>query len=265
MDPALQQAPAPCRDPDAWRTTGDVRYPYMGVDTAVVEVPDLLPDLALLKQAFDLAPTTPVPNGSIGYDSPAETTYRQELGQLAQAAKFFARGPAKTRGQINALGAAAVKILTSTIPKLYTEDARRLGFPLSSPLPDKPPYNRPEAAIGRDNLRHDIIDAYVQAAQLLWCAQFGMAQVEAYQANRDEYEAPMKPSPGGLVDPAWTQYEPVDFDALDEWGITKDFGTGPEPVTELPEEEQPETGGGGAGAIAIVAALGIGAFLLLRK
>lgn len=265
MDPALQKAPAPCRDADAWRTSGDVRYPYLGTDVAVVEIFDLLPDRAKLKQAFDLTPTQPVPIGSIGWDTAQEKEYRNELSRLGQKAKFFAKGSSQARDQINALGAAATTILTVTIPKLYSEDARLLGFPLSQSLPDKKPYNQPSAAIGRDNLRHDIIDAYVSAAQLLWCAQFGMAQAEAYLENRDAYEAPIKPTPGGLLDPAWTQYEPVEFDEIEEWGIDKPLQTGPEPETESPLVEEPETESGGGAAIAVVAALGIGAFLLLRR
>lgn len=257
MNPALKNAPAPCREDDAWRNSLDVRYPYMGVDNAVVRVAPTFPALGLLAQAFDLPEGAGVPNGTIGWDSIPERSYRLRLQEIGQEAKFFAKGPVKTRRQVNELGKAALATLNVTIPKLYNEDPRlSMGGPLSQSMPN----GTPAQIIARDNLRRDIIDAYEYAAQLLWCAEYGMAQVEAYLANREEYEAPIKPTPGGLIDPAWTQYEPVEFEESD-W----DIGSIDPFAPQEQEQEEEESTGGGAGAIAVIAALGIGALLIFRR
>lgn len=268
MDPALKNGPFPCRDENAWRTTVKVRYAYMGTDNAEITVEDLLPDLALLAQAFDLSSSQPVPQGSIGWDSQQERTYRQKLKDLALEAKNFARGSSQARKQINDLGKQANRYLRQ-IDDFYTKDTRRVGRPLSSPYPKGGEFDSPSTRVKRDELRHDIIEAYRNAAQLLWCADFGMAEIDAYLQNREDYEAPIKPSPGGLIDPAWTNYTPIEYDAAD-WNISEaDFGevngvvTDYEPETETEEPAQAE-GSGAAVAVAAIAGLGL-IYLLTRK
>lgn len=260
MNPALKNAPAPCRADGAWRSSVQVRYPYMGVDSAVVTIDSLEPTLSLLSQSFDIGPQTPVPTGAIGWDSVPERSYRQRLQAIGQEAKFFAKGTSGVRSQIRELGKAALTTLNVTIPKFYNEDPR---LSLGGPLSQQGKGLTPAAAVARDRLRHDIIEAYRYAAQLLWCAEFGMAQVEAYQANRDEFEAPIKPGPGDLVDPAWTQYEPTDFSELD-WNM-KEVAPFEGPLIPTTTDDEQQQEGGGMGAIAVVAVVGIGALLLLRR
>lgn len=262
MNPALKNAPAPCRTDGAWRTSVQVRYPYMGVDNAVVTIDSLEPVVEILTQSFDLAPGAAVPNGGIGWDSVFERSYRQSLQTIAREAKFFAKGPSGVRGQVQALGNAALTTLNVTIPKFYNEDPRR-HVGIAGPLSARAPNVSPSVTIDRANLRLDIIEAYRYAAQLLWCAEYGMAQVEAYLANREAFEAPIKPDPGGLVDPAWTNYEPVEFPETD-WNI-EGVEAYEGPLIPETTDDPDDTSGGGMGAIAVVAVIGIGALILLRR
>lgn len=266
MNPALQNAPKPCQDPKAWRSKLVVRYPYMGVDSAEVVVGSLLPGLAVLDRAFDLAPAADVPQGLIGWDGATEKAYYDRLRALAGEASTFFDGPTKARKAINDLGKAAREAL-DRVRAFYTTDTRRMGAPLTQKLNVGDPTEwgpvGPGMILARNELRHDIIDTYRSAAQLLWCADYGMAEIEAYLRNRAAFEAPIKPTPGGLVDPKWTNYSPVEYP---DTGFTVDPADLPDIVTEDPADigGGDTTSGGGAAAVAL-GALAVGALFLLSR
>lgn len=269
MNPALNNAPAPCQDPNAWQTTTRIRYPYMGEESIFVDVPSLNPAIPSLALGLTRSRTQKVPAGSLGWDTPAEEQYRQTLIRLALDAKNFAKGPKRARDQVKLLGGRALTILQTTIPAFYADDPRLHGQSLAQDYQAVDEFGVTDYVLNRRNeLRHDIVDAYREAAQLLWCANYGAAEITSYVGNRELYESTVSPvDPTKLVvgDPT---YQPVDFDDND-WNIGEgDLGdlptlgeAGVDP-DDLPDPE--ESKGGGAG-IAIAAGIGIAALFFLTR
>lgn len=260
MDPALKNGPTPCRDPDAFKSSAKVRYPYMGTDVAEIPVPSLRPTTpSVLGKSFDIDPATGTPvRGMLGFDSGPEKAYMQKLRGLVRDGVYFAKGPNAARMQIRELSKRAGEYLDLVVD-YYTADSRSLGEPMSKVLDvgdatEWGPVN-PGAMVGRNQLRLDIIEAYRNAAQVLWCTEYGMAEIEAYTLNREEHEDILsKPGPGGLVQPG--NYTPVEYSDSD-WNISvQDFGDLPEIDTEEPDlEDAPASNSGGA--IAIVAGVAV--------
>jgi len=284
---------AKCSDPNAWRTQPptEVNFPYRGEDSAVRRVPTFEPSVSRLRESFDIPDGAFVPAGSIGWDTPAERSYRSVLVLKAEELRTYGNpalgANSKARRQIQELGEAAYQILAgretgqygigyTSIPDLYEHDMRRWGSMLEPgrkfPLSEEPQNLPTRIFIGRTNLRHAIIDAYAAAAQLLWCASLGQAEVESYWENRQAYEAAIRPKdPTQLASPEWANYKPIDYDdprinresdvevtdVLDvDWADPQTVGE----ATPSPAQQ----GGGGAG-IAIAAGIGIAALFFLTR
>jgi len=267
LHPALKNAPKACQIPDAWKSKATVTYPYKGVDQAKEIVPSMLAGVSSLDKAYDVPAGGTIPRQSLGFDTGAEKAYHNRLRDLANASATFPEGPTGPRKQINALAKAGREYL-NLINDYYATDTRTGGVPMSRALKIGEATDWGPATVGmitaRNNLRHDIVDAYRNAAQLIWCATYGKAEVLAYLSNREAFEAPIKPSPGGLVDPAWTNYQPIEYQGA-EWDIA-DADLAALPIPESEEQDfGDDTSSAGMGAGIALAGLAVGALLLLTR